>query len=204
MTKEIFDQYGPDPIILFQKWLEEAEQSEINDPSAVCLATVNKDRQPRARMVLVKKVDDKGFCFHTNEESRKGKDLESNPNASMCFYWKSLRRQICIEGVIEKVDPSEADSYFRTRPRGRQIGAWASRQSRPYEAQSVLHESIQDTEEKFKDLEEGAIPRPPYWQGYRLKPHRIEFWLGNKDRLHTRFEYRPADQGTWSAIWLYP
>lgn len=201
MSQEIFDQFGQDPIALCQQWLDEAIKSEINDPEAINLATCDGHGTPSNRMVLVKDISDKGFKFHTNAESRKGQDIVENPKASMCFYWKSIRKQIRIEGVIEEASAQEADEYFATRSIERQTGAWASRQSTSFERWEDLEKAVQKYEAKFAGADH--IPRPPYWKGYRLVPHSLEFWISHRDRLHTRFVYKKADQG-WTASWLCP
>ena len=199
---EIFDKYGTDPIILLNQWLSEAEKSEPNDPEAVNLATCNLNGQPSNRMVLIKDISEKGLKFHTNSNSQKGEDLQKNDKASMCFYWKSLRKQVRIEGHIEMISAAEADDYFASRRRERQIGAWASNQSASFQNWDDLENAIKATEDKFKDVDN--IPRPPYWNGYRLAPQKIEFWIAHHDRLHTRFVYTKTKGGKWDAAWLYP
>lgn len=202
MTKEIFDEFGDDPIALYKSWLADAEKEEINDPDAVCLATATKDGRPSARMVLVKDISSDGIKFHSNAQSRKGQELLDNPFAALCIHWKSLRKQIRIEGRVEVVSEAESDAYFKTRPHGRQVGAWASKQSRPYDTRDVLKSEVQ----KYKDKFEGDdnIPRPAYWKGFRIVPENLEFWIGNRDRLHTRFIYTQKDDGAWDVSWLYP
>lgn len=201
MSQEIFSRYGNDPLALCREWLAEAEKAEINDPEAVCLATADAQGRPSSRMVLLKQIDARGFKFHTNAESRKGRDMEENPHAAMCLYWKSLRRQVRIEGGIETVPESEADEYFSTRSTERQIGAWASKQSRPFEKLADMEEAVRKYEAEFAGA--GQIPRPPYWKGYRLVPISVEFWIAHEHRLHTRFVYtREGD--AWSATWLCP
>ena len=202
MNSEIFDTYGSDPIALMQEWYAEAEPLEPNDPDAVTLATATPDGKPSLRWVLVKDITDAGLKFHTNADSRKGRELAANPYAAMNFYWKSTRKQIRIEGRVEQVSAAEADDYFITRSTERQIGAWASKQSQPYDSQADLQESIQKYEAEFADTD--TIPRPPYWQGYRLVPTSIEFWISHKDRLHTRFIYKKSEDGGWTSHYLYP
>ena len=199
---EIFEQYGQDPIKLCQNWLAEAEKTELNDPEAVNLATATPDGKPSNRWVLVKAINEKGFKFHTNADGRKGRELAQNPYATMNFYWKSTRKQIRIEGRVEMVDASEADDYFETRSIERQIGAWASKQSTPFNKWEELEASVKKYEEEFAGTDN--IPRPPYWNGYRLIPSTIEFWIAQKDRLHTRFIYSKQDDGSWDATWLCP
>ena len=202
LNNEIFDEYGTDPIALCKDWLSEAVAKEINDPEAVCLATSTPDGRPSNRMVLIKEIDERGFKFHTNAESRKGEEIQENPHAALCFHWKSLRKQIRIEGQVHAISEEESDKYFTTRPIERQIGAWASDQSRPYETLAEMQAAIEKYTQKFKDVEN--IPRPPHWKGFRLDPTSIEFWIGNRARLHTRFVYTKTDDGTWNATWLCP
>ena len=202
MSNEIFDKFGNDPIVLAKGWLEEATKSEPNDPEAVCLATCDNNGTPSNRMILIKGIDEKGFKFHTNAESRKGQDITDNPKAAMCLYWKSTRKQIRIEGHIEMAAQDEADKYFATRPIERQIGAWASNQSQPFEKWEELEAAVKKYEDEFADSDN--IPRPEYWKGYRLIPERIEFWIADKHRLHTRFVYTKTPDGDWTATWLCP
>ena len=202
MSSEIFDLYGEDPIKLCRDWLSEAEKTELNDPEAACLATCDGQGRPANRMILLKDVSHKGFKFHTNEESQKGRDIAVNPQAALCLYWKSTRKQIRAEGLVEQVSEEEANEYFATRPIERQIGAWASQQSRPYEKREDLENSIKKFEGEFAGVDN--IPRPPYWKGYRLVPQKIEFWIASEHRLHTRFVYTLEHGSTWSATWLCP
>ncbi|MCF8495884.1 MAG: pyridoxamine 5'-phosphate oxidase [Alphaproteobacteria bacterium] len=202
MTREIFEKYGADPVELFKSWLGDAAKTEPHDPEAACLATADAKGHPSARMVLIKTVTEQGLGFHTNCESRKGLDLAENPYAALCFYWKSLRRQIRAEGGVEMIPDSEAESYFSTRSRERRIGAWVSQQSRPYERAEDLASAIRHYEEKFP--EGSPVSRPEYWKGYVLKPERIEFWIAHEHRLHTRFDYVRQRDKTWKATWLYP
>ena len=202
MSNEVFEKYGHNPILLCHNWLEDAKKSEPNDPEAICLATADKHGRPSNRMVLAKSLDENGLKFHTNANSHKGQDLAENPYGAICWYWKSTRKQIRMEGRIEKVTPNEADEYFTTRPIERQIGAWASKQSTPFEKRKELENSIQKYETEFTDT--NNIPRPDYWQGYRLTPDLIEFWIAHRDRLHTRFVYTKTENNQWTASWLYP
>lgn len=190
-----------DPIELFHVWLTQAKQSEINDHEAMAIATCTKDGHPSVRMVLLKQADTKGFKFHTNSESQKGNEIDENPHAALCFHWKSLRKQIRVEGLIETVSKQEADDYFNSRPRARQIGAWASAQSRPLESRESLERRIKQLEEQYP--KGTAIPRPEYWKGYRVQPNKIEFWWDNPDRLHDRFIYTKNDDH-WDIQRLYP
>lgn len=192
------------PLPLFQKWLADAEETELNDPNAMALATVNAAGRPSIRMVLLKGLDDRGFVFYTNRDSRKGTDLAANPNAALCFHWKSLRRQIRIEGRVEKVSDSESDEYYRSRPIGSRIGAWASQQSRPLENREVLADRVAALEQQYQGHED-TIPRPPHWGGYRVIPHAIEFWHDGEFRLHRRVVYTQKADGTgWNRAMLYP
>mgnify|MGYP000176883781 CR=1 FL=1 len=197
------DSPGADePFRLFGDWLAEAEKSEINDPSAVSLATVDADGLPNVRMVLMRGFDPRGFVFFTNYESAKGRELLSARKAAMGFHWKSLRRQVRVRGEIEPVSDQEADDYFASRPRGSRIGAWASQQSRPLESRMALEKAVARYTAKFAV---GEIPRPDYWSGFRLKPVEIEFWRDGMFRLHDRLVFRRTrPEGPWSTERLYP
>lgn len=191
-----------DPLELFGAWYAEAAQSEPNDPTAMTLATVGPDGTPSARMVLLKGFDSAGFVFYTNYESRKGQQLLAQPRAALLFHWKSLRRQIRLEGPMAQTTPEEADAYFATRDRGSQIGAWASDQSRPLETRFALEKRVAEITARYVV---GKIPRPPHWSGFRLQPTLIEFWQDGAFRLHDRLEYRrssPAE--AWKTRTLYP
>lgn len=189
-----------DPLALFREWLAEATQREPNDPTAMTLATVGADGQPSARMVLLKGVDEQGFVFYTNLESQKAAELAANPRASLLFHWKSLRRQVRIDGTVTGVSDAEADAYFASRPRGAQIGAWASRQSRALESRFALEKRVAEYTAKFGL---GSVPRPAFWSGYRVKPGRIEFWQDRPFRLHDRLVYT-RDRERWRTDKLYP
>ena len=189
------------PIDLFKKWFSEAEKKEINDPNAVALATSNKMNQPNARMVLLKGISDKGFVFYTNFNSKKGNELNNNPNASMCFHWKSIRRQIRVSGKVVVVDKDEADKYFSSRDYGSKISAWASSQSKTMKHRSELLCKIKEFEKKFSD--KNNVPRPSHWSGWRIIPNEIEFWLEIKNRSHERLNYKKSGD-KWIREVLYP
>lgn len=192
----------PDPLDLFAEWYEDAKSEEPADAAAVCLATVGADGMPAARMVLLKQADADGFVFYTNLESRKGANLAATPKAALCFHWKSIRRQIRVEGTVTAVSDDEADAYFASRPRQAQIGAWASAQSRPLEGRFELEKRAAAEAVRFGV---GTVPRPPFWSGYRVVPRLIEFWMNRPFRLHDRLVYHriDADPG-WRTEWLYP
>lgn len=190
-----------DPITLFRQWLDEASADRlIADATAMCLATVSKDGQPSARMVLLKEMDSRGFCFYTNMESRKAQELKQNPKAALCFYWASQGRQVRIEGLVEQVTGLEADNYFASRSRESQLGAWASHQSQCLPSRLHLLEDVMARTLEFEDQE---VPRPPFWSGWRVVPARIEFWQEGKFRLHDRDVYCRNDVA-WQHSKLYP
>ena len=189
------------PLELFKKWFSKAEQTEINDPNALALATSNKNNQPNVRMVLLKGLSEKGFVFYTNFNSRKGSDLKSNQKASMCFHWKSLRRQVRILGKVEKVNDKEADEYFNSRPYKNKIGAWASSQSSILDKRENFIKKIKEFELKYP--EGNTIPRPSHWSGWRLVPEEVEFWLDGEGRIHERLNYK-INNRKWSKNLLYP
>lgn len=190
-----------DPFELFDTWLTEAEKEEINDPNAMALATMDKEGRPSVRIVLMRERDDDGFVFYTNRESRKGEGLSKHPQAELCFYWKSLRKQIRITGPVSEVSDARSDAYFGQRPRGSKIGAWASQQSRPMDSYEDLQRSVDEFEAKFDG--QNDIPRPPYWGGYKVTAERIEFWQDQKYRLHKRFVFI-KNGDSWDTNWLYP
>jgi pyridoxamine 5'-phosphate oxidase len=188
-----------DPIALFVAWMKSAEESELNDASATALATATRDGMPSVRMVLMKRVDQRGFCFYTNAESQKGVELAENPRASMCFHWKSLRRQVRISGGVSELSAEEADDYFQNRPRLSQLAAVASQQSRVLAGREVLEDRVKELERVFPD----KIPRPAYWRGYLLRPERIEFWKSGAGRMHDRILFLRSGEG-WRKERLYP
>ena len=191
-----------DPMQQFDIWFKDAEAHELNDPNAMTVATADANGQPSARILLLKGQDAKGFVFYTNMNSRKGGELQVNPFVSLCFHWKSLRRQVRIEGPIEQVSDDEADSYFNSRARGSRIGAWASQQSQPLADRETLMNAVTELEEKFAGA---PIPRPPHWTGQRLRPLQIEFWEDGEFRLHDRFVFqRPTVDDAWSMQRLSP
>lgn len=175
-----------DPFALFGQWLKQAEEEEINDPNAMALATLGANGQPSLRMVLLKDHDENGFVFYTNLESRKGSELAQNHQVALLFHWKSLRRQVRIEGRVEAVSETEADQYFSTRPRMSQVGAWASKQSRPLAARYELEAEVAKQTIRFGI---SPIPRPPFWSGFRVKPHGFEFWQDGAFRMHDRWRF---------------
>ncbi len=190
-----------EPFSLFQTWFAEAEAREPNDPNAMALATATPKGIPSVRMVLLKGADSRGFVFYTNFESRKGQELLANPAAALCFHWKSLRRQIRIEGPVQGVTPEEADAYFLSRPHGSQVGAWASQQSRPLTDRTELEKRVAEIEHHYPH----DVPRPPYWSGFRLIPLVMEFWQDMPSRLHDRLIYkRDRENAPWSTLRLQP
>jgi pyridoxamine 5'-phosphate oxidase len=190
-----------EPFQLFAEWLADAAASEPNDPNGVALASVDPTGMPNVRMVLLKDFDEAGFVFYTNFESAKGKEILSSMKAAMCFHWKSLRRQVRIRGEVEVVSDAEADAYFKTRPRGSRIGAWASRQSRPLESRFALEKAVAEYTTRHAI---GDIPRPAHWSGFRLVPLSIEFWHDRPFRLHDRMVFHRTSTGGWETERLYP
>jgi pyridoxamine 5'-phosphate oxidase len=190
-----------DPIALFDSWYAEAKASEINDPDAMALATADKDGDPSVRMVLLKGHGRDGFVFYTNEDSNKGQDLAENPNAALLFHWKSLRRQVRIEGWVERVSDEQANAYFATRSRESQLGAWASDQSSPLPDRETFEHRYEQLKQRF---EGEAVPRPTNWGGYRVLPLVMEFWQDREHRLHERRLFLAQEDGSWTEGLLYP
>jgi len=194
---------APDPLTQFHRWLDEAIKAELPEPTAMSLATAAASThgfiQPSSRIVLLKEVDERGFVFYTNYESRKGRELAANPFACLSFYWAELERQVHIEGRVEKVDPALSDAYFATRPVPSRIGAWASPQSEPLADRADLEARFAQLQARYGD----NVPRPPYWGGYRVLPDTVEFWQGRRSRLHDRIRYRRF-QGEWVIERLAP
>ncbi|WP_148175626.1 pyridoxamine 5'-phosphate oxidase [Ciceribacter thiooxidans] len=191
-----------EPFTLFGMWLKDAEASEINDPNAVALATVDENGLPNVRMVLLKEFDTRGFVFYTNFESQKGREILGQKKAAMCFHWKSLRRQVRLRGEVEVVSDEEADIYYRSRPLGSRIGAWASKQSRPLESRFALEKAVAEYTARYAF---GDVPRPAHWSGFRIRPTSIEFWHDRKFRLHDRIEFRRETvDSPWTKVRMYP
>ena len=190
------------PIDLFRDWYENAKKTEINDPNALALATTDEKLVPSVRMVLLKGFSDEGFIFYTNLNSKKSNEIKINPNASMCFHWKSLLRQIRISGKISSVSSEEADEYYNSRGYGSRIGAWASSQSKVLKNRKELYDSIEKF--KIKYPENSIVPRPPYWSGWNLKPNKIEFWRDGENRVHERLLYEINEKGGWKKNLLSP
>ena len=191
-----------DPLQLFKVWMDEAEKSEPNDPNAVSLATSNKDNTPSVRMVLLKDFNVNGFVFYTNLNSQKGNELKENPKAAMCFHWKSLLRQIRINGKVTHVTDEEANQYYNSRGYESKIGAWASKQSTILNNRDELFNSIKDYKEKYN--EKTNVPRPSHWSGWNLSPLSIEFWLDGENRIHERLKYTKDNSGRWVKSLLSP
>ena len=190
----------PNPVNQFNKWFEEVLKSELSEPNAMLLSTVS-DGRPAGRIVLLKGVDQDGFSFYTNYESKKGKDIENNPQVGLTFFWKELERQIRIEGRIEKTSAQDSDDYFAIRPRGSQIGAWVSHQSEAIESRDFLEQKQRDFEARFEGQ---PVARPPHWGGYRVIPDYVEFWQGRPSRLHDRLAYSLTDGHVWKIDRLSP
>lgn len=191
---------GTDPLHLFARWYREAEKAAIFLPESMALATATPDGRPSVRFVLLKAYDERGFVFYSNYRSRKAEELEANPEASLIFHWAILERQVRLEGRVERISTEESEAYFHSRPRGSQIGAWASHQSEPMESRRILEEQVKKYTEEFRGQE---VPLPPFWGGYRLAPRTMEFWQGRVNRLHDRIQFTRAGSG-WTRTRLYP
>ncbi|MBD1159449.1 pyridoxamine 5'-phosphate oxidase [Pelagibacterales bacterium SAG-MED19] len=190
------------PFELFEKWFEEAKSKEINDPNALALGTANKKGIPSVRMVLLKDFDKNGFVFYTNLNSQKGNEIKENPNATMCFHWKSLLRQIRINGRLKQVDDKIADNYYKTRAYESRIGAWASKQSSILKSREELLNNLENFKKKYNDIKN--VPRPDHWSGWNLKPSSIEFWLDGDNRIHERLKYTLNEKNIWIKTLLSP
>lgn len=191
----------PDPIRQFQIWFDQVLAAKLPEPNAMTLATATSDGKPSARIVLLKGVDQRGFAFYTNYLSRKGQELTTRPEAVLVFWWAELERQVRIEGKVATIPSAEADTYFQSRPRGSQLGAWASEQSQVIPDYAVLEQQLQQLEALYQNQ---PIPRPPHWGGFRLQPQRMEFWQGRPNRLHDRLAYRLISEGQWHLERLAP
>ena len=194
------DELNTDPFLLFNQWFAEAQQSEINDPDAIALASVDADGMPSVRMVLLKEILPEGFVFYTNYTSRKSGELMATGKAAFVIHWKSLRRQIRVTGSVEQVPDAQSDAYYQTRSRGSRIGAWASQQSKPLQNRGELAAAVRKIEETYPD----EVPRPTHWGGFLIRPAEIEFWADGDFRLHDRFRYIKDTEGNWVSQRLYP
>lgn len=190
-----------DPLRQFEKWFGQALAANLPEPNAMTLATAAADGQPSARVVLLKAFDASGFTFFTNYDSRKGRELTANPRAALLFFWPQMQRQIRIEGTVERISEAESDAYFRSRPLGSRLGAWASAQSEVITGRDVLEEHMRELTQRFAA---GEVPRPPHWGGYRVCPLAIEFWQGRPDRLHDRLRYQRVQPDGWRIDRLSP
>lgn len=190
----------PDPIKQFGKWLNDAVSANLREPNAMTVATATADGTPSARIVLLRGVDERGFVFYTNYESRKAHELAENPKAALIFYWAALERQVRVTGTVERTSHEESEAYFKSRPLKSRLGAWASPQSQTLPSRAPLEARLAEMEQKFSD---GEIPLPPFWGGYRVKPQEIEFWHGRRSRLHDRLLYSKTDSG-WKISRLAP
>ncbi|MGD2122868.1 MAG: pyridoxamine 5'-phosphate oxidase [Gemmatimonadota bacterium] len=191
---------GNDPLALFHTWYREARGSGIYLPESMALGTATPEGKPSVRFVLLKEYDHRGFVFFTNYGSRKAVELDTNPEATLVFHWAILQRQVRLEGAVERISTQESEAYFHTRPRGSQIGAWASKQSEPLATRQELEDRVQGYEEEFRG---GPVPLPEFWGGYRLRPRSVEFWQGRANRLHDRIKFN-LEKGAWTRVRLYP
>lgn len=205
LSRDFLD--SADPFAVFDAWLDEAAKHEPNDPNAASLATIDADGLPNVRIVLVKAVESSGFVFYTNLESTKGRELLGAGKAALCFHWKTLGRQVRLRGPVAQVDDATADAYFASRPRGSRIGAWASQQSRPLEANDALHTRVAELSDKYGEEDAGGqnVPRPAHWSGFRLEPTHFELWQNGQFRLHDRVQFtRESASVSWASARLYP
>ena len=191
----------PNPIEQFRRWFDEALAADLHEPNAMTLATATPGGRPSARTVLLKGFDERGLVFYTNYEGRKSSELEANPHCALVFYWGELERQVRVEGLVRRVPAEESDAYFAGRPRGSQLGTWASRQSQPIRDRDTLEKRLRELEAEYKGRQ---VPRPPFWGGYRVEPETIEFWQGRENRLHDRLRYRRSEGGGWRRERLQP
>ncbi|MDP9316994.1 MAG: pyridoxamine 5'-phosphate oxidase [Chloroflexota bacterium] len=194
------NEVDPDPLAQFRAWFDQAVAAKVLEPNAMTLATVGADGQPSARVVLLKGFDARGFAFYTNYESRKGRELLAHPRAALLFFWPDLERQVRVEGRVEKVADEESDAYFRSRPHGSRLGAWASPQSEVIPGREVLYQRLHELQQRFGD---GEVTRPPHWGGFLVRPTMLEFWQGRASRLHDRLRYQLTDSG-WQRERLAP
>jgi pyridoxamine 5'-phosphate oxidase len=191
----------PDPVRQLSRWLDEAVRAELLEPSAMTLATATRAGRPSARVVLLKELTERGLVFFTDSRSRKGEELAQNPVAALVFWWGELERQVRVTGGVTRIDPAESDTYYRTRPLGSRLSAWASHQSQVVTDRAALEAAWEAASRRYP---EGEIPRPPYWGGFRVTPEEFEFWQGRPNRLHDRLRYRPGDAGAWLVERLSP
>ena len=202
-TRTGLDEFNaaPDPIEQFRGWFDDALAADLHEPNAMTLATATPEGRPSARTVLIKGFDERGFVFYTNYGGRKARELEANPQCALVFYWGELERQVRVEGRAGRVSEEESDAYFTSRPRGSQLGAWASEQSRPVEDRGTLERRLRELEREYEGRE---VPRPPFWGGYRVEPETVEFWQGRENRLHDRLLYCRLGDGGWRRSRLQP
>lgn len=193
---------APDPVAMFRRWLDDTIDSGLHEPNAMVVTTVSADSRPSARLVLLKGLDERGFVFYTNYDSRKGHDIEANPAVSLLFPWHDLQRQVRVDGIATRVSQAESEAYFAARPRGSQLGAWASPQSEEVASRAELDQLYDGVESRFGV--EGEVSLPPQWGGFRVRPEVVEFWQGRKGRMHDRMVYRRAGEDSWSVVRLAP
>ncbi len=193
---------APDPVAMFRRWLDDTIDSGLHEPNAMVVTTVSAESRPSARLVLLKGLDERGFVFYTNYDSRKGHDIEANPAVSLLFPWHDLQRQVRVDGLATRVSQAESEAYFAARPRGSQLGAWASPQSEEVASRAELDQLYDGVESRFGD--EGEVSLPPQWGGFRVRPEVVEFWQGRKGRMHDRMVYRREDEDSWSVVRLAP